>query len=129
MFLLNGIGYFSQSLFAFSVLSIVSPVTFSIASLVKRIFIITASILWFGDSVTGLQGFGITLTFSGLYLYERTRLDVQRSEARLSTDEVSLPVVRLGNFRRKEDVESLKRNTDEKTRSPRRNDEKYNEGD
>lgn len=94
MFLLNGIGCFVQNLLAFSVLSIVSPVTYSIASLVKRIFIISASILWFGDSVTYLQGFGIGLTFTGLWLYERARHDVQMSEARLSGGEdVVLPTV------------------------------------
>jgi drug/metabolite transporter (DMT)-like permease len=100
LFLLNGIGCFSQNLFAFTVLSIVSPVTYSIASLIKRIFIISASIIWFRDSVTVQMGFGIALTFFGLYLYERARLDVQRCEERLSDEDVELPTVNLGNFRK-----------------------------
>ncbi|KAJ3081102.1 suppressor of loss of ypt1, partial [Quaeritorhiza haematococci] len=50
LFLLNGISHFAQNLLAFTILSMVSPVTYSIASLVKRIFVITASIVYFGDS-------------------------------------------------------------------------------
>lgn len=94
LFLANGIGYFCQNLFAFSVLSLVSPVTYSIASLVKRIFIISASMLWFGDSVTLVQGLGIALTFTGVYLYDCAKLDVVRSEARLEAEDVALPVHR-----------------------------------
>ncbi|KAL3900203.1 MAG: hypothetical protein SGCHY_001506 [Lobulomycetales sp.] len=95
MFVINGVGYFIQALLAFTVLSLVSPVTYSIASLVKRIFIISASMIWFGDAVTLLQGFGIALTFSGLYIYDRARWDVARSEARLIGDEevsINLPL-------------------------------------
>lgn len=92
LFILNGTSAFLQNLFAFSILSLVSPVTYSIASLVKRIFIISASIVWFGDAVNALQGFGIGLTFTGLWLYDRAKSDVQRSEARLAGGEFVLPM-------------------------------------
>lgn len=71
-YMFNGTFHFTQSLAAFVLLSMVSPVTYSVASLVKRVFVIFFSILWFGNRVTGLQGFGIALTFLGLYLYDRT---------------------------------------------------------
>lgn len=69
--LLNGIVHFAQNLLAFQVLSMVSPVTYSVASLLKRIVVIVWAIIWFGQSVSGIQGFGIFLTFTGLYLYDR----------------------------------------------------------
>lgn len=70
-FLLNGLSHFLQNMIAFQVLGTVSPVTYSVASLIKRIAIVTVSILWFGQQVSYLQQFGIVLTFGGLYLYDR----------------------------------------------------------
>lgn len=62
--------HFAQNILAFQVLGMVSPVTYSVASLIKRIVVITVAILWFGQQVTGIQGWGIILTFTGLYLYD-----------------------------------------------------------
>ncbi|ANB11196.1 Sly41p [Sugiyamaella lignohabitans] len=70
-FLINGFVHFAQNLLAFQVLGMVSPVTYSVASLIKRIVVITVAIIWFGQRVTGTQGWGILLTFLGLYLYDR----------------------------------------------------------
>ncbi|CAG8572324.1 4801_t:CDS:2 [Diversispora eburnea] len=64
-FWLNGSTHFAQNILALSILSYTSPVTYSIASLVKRIFVITASIIWFGQKTTFIQGIGIVLTFGG----------------------------------------------------------------
>lgn len=71
-YLFNGTFHFVQSLVAFTLLSMVSPVTYSVASLIKRVFVICFAILWFGNKITTIQGVGIALTFLGLYLYDRT---------------------------------------------------------
>ena len=71
-FLFNGIFHFAQNMLAFILLSLVSPVTYSVASLIKRVFVIVIAIVWFGNSTTSLQAAGIALTFLGLYLYDRT---------------------------------------------------------
>jgi drug/metabolite transporter (DMT)-like permease len=83
MFFLNGITHFLQALFAFSILALVSPITYSIASLFKRIFVITASIFYFSDSVSFLQGLGILVTFFGLYLYHLAEVDVDKTERQI----------------------------------------------
>ncbi|KAJ3373955.1 suppressor of loss of ypt1 [Kappamyces sp. JEL0680] len=83
LFFLNGVTHFSQAIFAFTILSLVSPITYSIASLVKRIFVITASILWFGDLVSLAQGSGIALTFLGLYLYHLAEREVEKGEKKI----------------------------------------------
>lgn len=70
-FLMNGVSHFLQNMLAFQILGMVSPVTYSVASLVKRIAVVTVSILWFGQRVSGIQQFGIVLTFGGLYIYDR----------------------------------------------------------
>ncbi len=72
-FLFNGSFHFGQNIMAFVLLSMVSPVTYSVASLVKRIFVIVVAIFWFGNkTTTPVQAVGIGLTFLGLYLYDRT---------------------------------------------------------
>ncbi|WFD28039.1 hypothetical protein MNAN1_003047 [Malassezia nana] len=65
----NGVVHFAQNLLAFQVLAHVSPVTYSVANLFKRVFVILVAIAWFGQQVSVLQWVGITLTFVGLYLY------------------------------------------------------------
>ncbi|KAJ8119677.1 hypothetical protein ONZ43_g3427 [Nemania bipapillata] len=71
-FLFNGTFHFGQNILAFVLLSLVSPVTYSVASLIKRVWVIVVAILWFGNSTTPIQAVGIGLTFLGLYLYDRT---------------------------------------------------------
>ncbi|KAF2491854.1 TPT-domain-containing protein [Lophium mytilinum] len=70
-FFFNGMFHFGQNIVAFILLSMVSPVTYSVASLIKRVFVIVFAILWFGKSMSPTQGFGFALTFLGLYLYDR----------------------------------------------------------
>jgi len=65
-------GAFAQSLVAFVLLGLTSPVTYSVASLMKRVAVILFAIVWFGNPMTYIQGAGFALTFLGLYLYDRT---------------------------------------------------------
>ncbi|KAK4505358.1 hypothetical protein PRZ48_003321 [Zasmidium cellare] len=71
-FIVNGTFHFGQSLVAFVLLGMVSPVTYSVASLIKRVVVIMFAIVWFGSPMTKIQGLGFGLTFVGLYLYDRT---------------------------------------------------------
>lgn len=71
-FLFNGTFHFGQNILAFTLLSMVSPVTYSVASLIKRVFVIIIAILWFRNPTTKIQALGICLTFLGLYLYDRS---------------------------------------------------------
>ena len=104
-FLFNGTFHFGQNIVAFVLLSMVSPVTYSVASLIKRVFVIVFAIVWFGKPMTKVQAFGFVLTFVGLYLYDRTH-DAAKADKRakalqskahgtllpLSTDIKSRPV-------------------------------------
>jgi len=83
----NGTVHFGQNIIAFVLLSLVSPVTYSVASLVKRIFVILMAIAWFGNSTTRVQAAGIGLTFLGLYLYDRAG-DASRKEKALRNQQV-----------------------------------------
>lgn len=70
-FIFNGIFHFMQNIMAFILLSMMSPVSYSVASLIKRVWVIVVAVIWFRNSTTNLQMFGIALTCLGLYLYDR----------------------------------------------------------
>ena len=94
-FIFNGTVHFGQNIIAFSLLSVASPVAYSIAGLVKRIFVIVMSIIWFGQPTTLVQALGyaflsparltnrIIMTFLGLYMYDRAKMEVARGERRV----------------------------------------------
>ena len=95
-FFFNGIFHFAQNILAFVLLSMVSPVTYSVASLIKRVFVIVIAIVWFGNSTTPLQAVGIALTFLGLYLYDRTSDSAKADRrARLEQERIEQPLLPL----------------------------------
>ncbi|EGW30299.1 uncharacterized protein SPAPADRAFT_143220 [Spathaspora passalidarum NRRL Y-27907] len=71
MVLLNGISHFIQSLLAFQILGMISPINYSIANILKRIFIILVSFIWESKQFTSLQSIGLLITLFGLYAYDR----------------------------------------------------------
>lgn len=82
-FIMNGTVHFAQNIIAFVILSSTSPVTYSIASLIKRVAVICIAIVWFNQSVHPIQGFGILLTFAGLYMYNNAKGDVEKGEKKM----------------------------------------------
>ncbi|KAI6114764.1 triose-phosphate transporter family-domain-containing protein [Pisolithus croceorrhizus] len=79
-FIMNGSVHFAQNIIAFVILSSTSPVTYSIASLIKRVWVICMAIVWFSQSIHPIQGFGIALTFVGLWMYNASKGDVEKGE-------------------------------------------------
>ncbi|KAF8141743.1 triose-phosphate transporter family-domain-containing protein [Boletus edulis] len=98
-FTINGLAQFAQNIIAFVILSSTSPVTYSIASLVKRIWVICMAILWFNQKIHPMQGIGIGLTFIGLYIYNLAKSDVERGETKMrrveATRDLMLPSNRV----------------------------------
>ncbi|KAI1004705.1 hypothetical protein K3495_g3510 [Podosphaera aphanis] len=82
-FVFNGTFHFAQNIIAFVLLSMVSPVTYSVASLIKRVFVIVIAILWFRSPTTNVQALGIALTFIGLYLYDKTKSEKVDRKAKM----------------------------------------------
>ena len=84
-FVFNGIFHFGQNIMAFVLLSMLSPVSYSVASLIKRVWVIVMAIIWFRNPTTPVQAFGVVLTFFGLYLYDRNSMD-DAAERRAKAD-------------------------------------------
>lgn len=94
-FIFNGTFHFGQSLVAFVLLGMVSPVTYSVASLIKRVVVIMFAIVWFGNPMSKLQGFGFALTFVGLYLYDRTSDAAKKDKHAREKEESKAPLLPL----------------------------------
>lgn len=95
-FVFNGTFHFGQNILAFVLLSLVSPVTYSVASLIKRVFVIVAAVVWFRNSTTKLQAVGIALTVLGLYLYDRSsEKNKADRKARTMTESKGTPLLPL----------------------------------
>ncbi|KAJ7588049.1 TPT-domain-containing protein [Mycena floridula] len=82
-FFMNGTVHFTQNIIAFVILSSTSPVTYSIASLIKRVAVICIAIVWFQQIIHPVQGFGIVMTFAGLYMYNNAKGDVEKGEKKM----------------------------------------------
>jgi solute carrier family 35, member E1 len=78
--ILNGIVCFIQNIIAFIILASVSPITYSIASLFKRVAAICIALLWFNHHVHPLQSVDIGLTFLVLWMYNNAKRDIARGE-------------------------------------------------
>jgi len=109
-YIFNGTFHFGQSMVAFILLSMISPVTYSVASLIKRVFVIVFAIVWFGNSMSSIQAIGIGLTFLGLYLYDRVsdaaKADRKARAAQIRDRDTVLPLVAQTIAESPQDVQS-----------------------
>lgn len=67
--LLNGFYFYTYNEVAFITLNRVSPLTHSIANTIKRVCIILATVIVFGNKLTPLGALGSTLAVAGTFVY------------------------------------------------------------
>jgi len=67
--ILDGFYYYSYNEIAFIALNKVSPITHSIANTIKRVCIILATVLVFGNKLTTLGAIGSSLAVAGTFAY------------------------------------------------------------
>eukprot|EP01135_Chromosphaera_perkinsii_P004165 Nk52_evm72s270 gene=Nk52_evmTU72s270 len=74
----NGLCNSGQSIVAFNVLFLISPVSYSVASSAKRIIIITSSMLTFHNKVTTTNVIGMAIAMGGVFMYNRAKMLAQK---------------------------------------------------
>ncbi|KAI6653256.1 Diphthine-ammonia ligase [Oopsacas minuta] len=72
---LAAISNVGQNIFAFFVISNLSPLSYSVANVTKRIVIISGSLFFFKDPITMTTIFGMCIAISGVFLYNRMKLN------------------------------------------------------
>lgn len=74
LLLMDGVLNWLQNILAFSVLSLVTPLTYAVASASKRIFVIAISLFILGNPVTWINCLGMVMACCGVLCYNRVSL-------------------------------------------------------
>ncbi|XP_044742265.1 solute carrier family 35 member E1 homolog isoform X2 [Chrysoperla carnea] len=80
LLLTDGVLNWLQNIIAFSVISLVTPLTYAVASNSKRIFVISVSLLVLGNPVTWLNIFGMITAVFGVLCYQKAKYDQRKVE-------------------------------------------------
>jgi len=72
--LLNGVFFHMQSVLAYAVMGLISPVTQSVANTLKRALLIWLSVLYFGNPLTLMSAFGTVVCIAGVFAYNHARV-------------------------------------------------------
>lgn len=89
----DGVLNWLQNILAFSVLSIVTPLTYAVASASKRIFVIAISLFILGNPVTWVNIFGMLVAIMGVLCYNRAKYFSRHQQ----TKESILPYTNANN--------------------------------
>lgn len=84
LLIIDGMMNWLQNIFAFSVLNLVTPLTFAVANASKRIFIIAVTLLILGNPVTGVNIFGMLMAIFGVLGYNKAKFDQRQEESQQS---------------------------------------------
>ncbi|EDQ84990.1 uncharacterized protein MONBRDRAFT_29680 [Monosiga brevicollis MX1] len=89
---LSALGNSFQTIFAFTFLSLVTPVTYSVANVGKRVVIIVLAMIVFRNPVTWQNLIGISIAMLGIAMYNKAKLDEKAQASAIAAVSKQLPL-------------------------------------